>query len=159
LLIELRRQRLVVNHHERRAIQTRQHLRHRERLARPRDTEQHLRLVAAAQTFGQLVDRARLIAAKIEVALELESVRDCAHERGSAQPLMLLLRREGLASAIELPGQFWRRRRQVAWPRANLRALEIGARELHFDFVESPVSLAVTGNVAERVTRAELVED
>ena len=42
LLEELRRQRLVVDHDQRRPVHARQHLRHRERLARAGDAEQHL---------------------------------------------------------------------------------------------------------------------
>ena len=47
LLIELRGQGLVVRHHQRRPVRARDDLRHRERLARSRDPEQHLVLIAA----------------------------------------------------------------------------------------------------------------
>ena len=74
LLVELRRQRLVVRHHQRRPVHPRDALRHRERLARAGDAEQHLVLVAAVQPLDQLVDRAGLVAAKLEVGDQLEAV-------------------------------------------------------------------------------------
>jgi ferric-dicitrate binding protein FerR (iron transport regulator) len=48
-LVELRSQRLVVRHDQRRAIHLREHLRHREGLTRPGDAEQNLVGVAAIQ--------------------------------------------------------------------------------------------------------------
>ena len=64
LLIELRRERLVVDHHQRRPVHRGDGLRHRERLARAGDAEQHLVRVAALQPLGQLADGARLVAAR-----------------------------------------------------------------------------------------------
>ena len=79
LLIELRGQRLVVRHDQRRPVHLRQHLRHREGLARAGDAEQHLVRVAAVQPFDQLGHGADLVAADLEVADELESIVDGRH--------------------------------------------------------------------------------
>ncbi len=73
-LVELRRQGLVVRHDERRAIHARDRLRHRERLPRPGDAQQDLGLVAAIQPIDELVDRARLIAAQLEIRDQREPV-------------------------------------------------------------------------------------
>ena len=62
LLIELRGQRLVVGHHERRTVHLGDALRHGERLARPGHAEQDLRLVAAVQPLDELLDGPPLIA-------------------------------------------------------------------------------------------------
>ena len=79
LLVELRRQRLVVHHHERRPVHPREHLRHRERLARPGHAEQHLVTVAALEPLHELADRARLIARQLEVGVEVEAIVDGGH--------------------------------------------------------------------------------
>ena len=74
LLVELRRQGLVVRHHQRRPVHARDDLRHRERLARSGDAEQHLVPIAAVESLDELRLRARLIAAELEVGDEMESV-------------------------------------------------------------------------------------
>jgi hypothetical protein len=74
LLVQLGRQRLVVRHDQRRAVHARDALRHGEGLARAGDAQQDLRLVAAVQSFDELVDRARLVAEKREIGDEVEAV-------------------------------------------------------------------------------------
>ena len=74
LLVELRGQGLVVRHHQRRPVRARDDLRHRERLARSRDPEQHLVPISAVESLDELRLRARLIAAELEVGDEMESV-------------------------------------------------------------------------------------
>ncbi len=74
LLIELRGERLVVRHDQRRAVHPRDALRHGEGLARAGDAEQHLRLVAPQQPVDELVDGAGLVAAQFEIGDQLESV-------------------------------------------------------------------------------------
>ena len=74
LLIELRGQRLVVRHHQRRPVHARDALRHGEGLARPGDAEQDLRLIAALQAVDELVDGPRLIAAQLEIGDEIKAV-------------------------------------------------------------------------------------
>ena len=73
-LVELRGQRLVVRHHQRRPVHRRDDLRHREGLARPGDAEQDLVLVAAVQPLDQLGHGAHLVAADLEVADEVKAV-------------------------------------------------------------------------------------
>ena len=72
LLIQLRRERLVVHHHQRGPIHAREDLRHREGLAGPGDTEQDLGPVAARKPFDQLRNGRGLVTPKLEVAFELE---------------------------------------------------------------------------------------
>ena len=72
LLVELRGERLVVGQHERRAVHLGDDRGHRERLAAAGDAEQHLVLVAAQQAGRELVDRAGLVAPRLEVAHQLE---------------------------------------------------------------------------------------
>ena len=55
-------------------VHARDALRHGERLARAGHAEQHLRVVAAVQPLDELVDRARLIAAQLEIGDEVEAV-------------------------------------------------------------------------------------
>ena len=74
LLVELRGQRLVVDHDERRPVHASDGLRHRERLARAGHAEQHLMRVAAIETLDELADGARLVAGKLEVGHEAETV-------------------------------------------------------------------------------------
>jgi hypothetical protein len=78
-LIELGRQRLVVGHHQGRAIHPGDGLRHREGLARAGDAEQHLMLVAALEAVDELVDGARLIAGELEIRDEGKTVVDRGH--------------------------------------------------------------------------------
>jgi len=73
LLVELRGERLVVRQHQRRPVGLRDHRRHGEGLARSRDAQQHLVLVAALEAAHELVDRARLVALGLEVAHQLET--------------------------------------------------------------------------------------
>ena len=79
LLVELRGQRLVVGHHQRRAVHPGDDLGHREGLARAGDAEQHLVLIAALEAVDELVDGARLVAAQVEVGDERETVVDRGH--------------------------------------------------------------------------------
>ena len=74
LLVELGGERLVVRHDQRRAVHARDALRHGERLARAGDAEQHLGLVAAVQPVDELVDRARLVAAQLEIGDQVKAV-------------------------------------------------------------------------------------
>ena len=62
LVAELRRERLVVGDHERRLLDRRDHVRHREGLARGRRAEQRLVLQALVDARGQLGDGLRLVA-------------------------------------------------------------------------------------------------
>jgi hypothetical protein len=64
----------------------RQHLRHREGLARAGDAEQHLRRVAAPQSLGELLDRARLVARQLERTVEFEAIALRRHRQGLPNP-------------------------------------------------------------------------
>ena len=55
------------------------HLRHRERLARAGDAEQHLVRIAALEPLDELADRARLIAGELEIGDEVEAVVQRGH--------------------------------------------------------------------------------
>ncbi len=79
LLVELRRERLVVDHHQRRTVHARDGLRHGERLAGAGDPEQHLVRVAALQPVDQLADGAGLVAGQLEIGDEGEAVVDRGH--------------------------------------------------------------------------------
>ncbi len=79
LLEQLRRQRLVVRHDQRRPVHRGDDLRHAERLARPGHAEQHLVLVAAGQPVHQLGDGLDLIAAKLEIRDQGEAVVQGRH--------------------------------------------------------------------------------
>ena len=79
LLVELRGERLVVDHHQRRPVHARDRLRHRERLARPGDAQQYLIAIAAVQALGQLANGAFLVARELEVGHEVEAVVDRGH--------------------------------------------------------------------------------
>ena len=61
LLVQLGGQRLVVRHHQGRAVHPGDGLGHRERLARAGDAEQHLVLIAALEPVDELVDGAGLV--------------------------------------------------------------------------------------------------
>ncbi len=78
-LVELRGERLVVGHDQRRAVHRRDDLRHREGLARPGDAEQHLVLVATGEPLDQLGNRADLVAADLEIADEAKAVVHGGH--------------------------------------------------------------------------------
>ena len=84
LLIELRGQRLVVRHDQRGPVHLRQHLGHREGLARSGHTEQHLVRVAPVQALDQLGHGTNLVPADFEIADELESIVHGRH--GSSVP-------------------------------------------------------------------------
>jgi hypothetical protein len=84
LLVELRRERLVVHHDQRRAVHARHDLGHRERLARARHAQQHLPRVAAVEAGVQLGDGARLVAAQFEIGDEREPAGGCGHGGGGA---------------------------------------------------------------------------
>ena len=72
LVIKLRRQRLVVRHHQRRALRFLDHLGHGKRLAGAGDAEQHLVLFALAQPARKLLDGRSLIALRLVVAVNLQ---------------------------------------------------------------------------------------
>ena len=74
LLIELGGERLVVGHHQRGAVHPGDALRHGERLPGAGDAEQDLGRVAPLQALDELIDRAALIAAKLEVRDEFEAI-------------------------------------------------------------------------------------
>ncbi len=84
LLVQLSRQRLVVDHHERRPVHARDDLRHRERLAGAGDTEQHLVAIAANEALDELVLRPGLITAQFEIGDQLEMIVDRWHETVAA---------------------------------------------------------------------------
>jgi hypothetical protein len=69
--VELRRERLVRCEHERRAAASRDHVRHRVRLARAGDAEQRLERQAVGEALGQLFDRFRLVACRLERLMQL----------------------------------------------------------------------------------------
>src|SRR3989442_880163 len=72
LLVQLRRQRLVVRQDQRRPFDRLDHLGHREGLAAAGDPEQHLVHVRRPHAFDELPDRLRLIALRLEIGGELE---------------------------------------------------------------------------------------
>ena len=78
-LEELGGQRLVVDHHQRRPVDARDGLRHRERFSRSGDAEQDLMTVAALEPLDQLGNGARLVARQLEVGDEVEAVVDGGH--------------------------------------------------------------------------------
>ena len=80
-LEELRRQRLVVRHHQRRPVHGGDDARHGEGLAGPGDAEQHLVLVAPLQPFDQLGHGAHLVTAELEIGDEREAVVEGWHRR------------------------------------------------------------------------------
>ena len=65
LAVELGGERLVRRQDQRRLLHRLDHLRHRERLARPGDAEQHLVALALPHACRQLADRRRLVAAGV----------------------------------------------------------------------------------------------
>ena len=73
LAVELRRQRLVVRDHQRRLVEMRNDVRHRERLARARHTEQALRPFARLDPAHELLNRLRLIPRRRKRAMKFES--------------------------------------------------------------------------------------
>src|SRR5690606_38608016 len=75
LPVELRRQGLVVRHHERGAAQPLDDVRHRDGLAGPRDTEQGLVALARLEAGRQLLDRGGLVAGELEGEFQIE----CGH--------------------------------------------------------------------------------
>ena len=80
-LVELRGERLVVRHDQRGPVHRGDDLRHRVRLARAGDAEQHLVRVAAVQPLHQFRDGADLVAAHFEVADEREAIVNRRHEQ------------------------------------------------------------------------------
>ena len=82
--IELRGERLVVDHHQRRPVHARDGLRHRERLARAGDAEQHLVRIAALEPLDELADGARLVAGELEIGDEVEAVVDRGHRNSQS---------------------------------------------------------------------------
>ena len=79
LLIQLRRQRLVVDHHQRRPVHLGDDLRHREGLARAGDAEQHLAPSPRVEPLDQLGNGPRLVAFQLEVRNEVEFVEIRRH--------------------------------------------------------------------------------
>ena len=72
LVVKLRRQRLVMRHHQRWTVHRLDHLRHGERLARPGDAEQNLVLLAVIKPAGQRLDGGRLIALRFVAGNKFE---------------------------------------------------------------------------------------
>ena len=72
-------QRLVVHHHQRRAVHSGNGVRHRERLSGAGNAEQDLMRIPARQRFGQLGDRLRLVARQLEIGHEVEAVVQRRH--------------------------------------------------------------------------------
>ena len=70
--VQLGRQRLVVAHDQRRFVQRRDHVGHRERLARTGDPEQRVVLAAAAQRVDELRDRLGLVAGRLVLRNQFE---------------------------------------------------------------------------------------
>ena len=70
--VELRGERLVRRHHDRRATDPGDDVRHRVRLARPRDTEQRLEIEPASNAVRQTFDRLGLIARGLERLMKPE---------------------------------------------------------------------------------------
>ena len=68
LVIELRRQGLVVRHHQRRPVGLLDHLGHGEGLARAGNAQQHLVLLAVENTPSQRLDGGALIAVRLVIA-------------------------------------------------------------------------------------------
>ena len=78
LVAELRGERLVVRDHERRLLDRRDHVGHRERLARGRRAEQRLVLQAVVDPGRELGDRLRLIAGRLVALAEAEETHACS---------------------------------------------------------------------------------
>src|SRR5208282_902427 len=72
LVIKLRRQGLVVRHHERRPIGRLNHLRHGESLARPGNSQQYLMLLAIKHTASERLNRRSLIALRLVTGYKFE---------------------------------------------------------------------------------------
>ena len=72
LVAQLRRQRLVVGDHQRRALDRLDHARHRHRLAGPGRAQQRLEALALLDALGQRGDRPRLVGGGREDGVELE---------------------------------------------------------------------------------------
>ena len=72
LAVELRRQRLVGREDQRRPVGRRDHLRHREGLARAGDAEQHLVALVLPDAGHELGDGGRLVALGLELGGEVE---------------------------------------------------------------------------------------
>ncbi len=119
LLEELRGQRLVVHHDERRPVHARQHLRHREGLARAGDAEQHLRPVAAPQ---------RLRSAARSPAAGRRAGR--SRFRVGSDPAM-----EACTRALRAADT---RGRKVTRACADLHALQVRPRHLHLHAPKLP---------------------
>jgi hypothetical protein len=83
-LVQLRGERLVVDHHQGGAVHARDGLRHREGLARSGHTEQHLVRIAACQSIGELANRPGLIARELELGHEVETVVHGGHRNCSS---------------------------------------------------------------------------
>ncbi len=98
LLVELGGERLVVRHHQRRAVDARDDLGHRVGLAGSGDAEQRLVRVAALQAGHQLGHGAHLIAGQLEVRDEREPVEGGGH----ADSLMAVAQEQALAG-VEHP--------------------------------------------------------
>jgi hypothetical protein len=75
LAVELGRERLVVRDDERRPLHLGDDVGHGEGLARPGDPEEHLGAIPTPQRLGELDDRARLIAGRLELAPQVERHR------------------------------------------------------------------------------------
>ena len=144
LLVQLRRERLVVHHHQRRPVDGGQRLRHGERLARASDAQQDLRLVAASQAVGNQADRLRLVATQLEVGLELKSVRDRHQPNRMSKPL--------ITSRLSLRGE-------IAGARPHLGPLQFRFLDLDLDAAKLAVARRHDRHVPDGVAGGELIED
>ena len=165
LLIQLGGERLVVRHHQRRAVHLRDGLRHRERLAGAGDAQQHLMRVAPVQPFDELGDSANLVALDLEVGDERESVvngwhgtrmrRDGsgAEHRGSYPYRFVPVRVTAHSGAVLTE------RREVPAARADARSLRSGRSTRILTLRQRPSRLRVGGDVPKAVLPADLGND
>ena len=137
LAVELRRQRLVVRQHQRRALHVLDDVGDREGLARAGDAEQRLVRQARLEAVDELRDRLRLIARRLVVALQLEAECRCG--------------RVGHAVRIGRSLRLRRRQPRIDSPAGHGRQSICEANRLesrrHIPLVEVAVSLPVSKRV------------
>src|SRR5262245_28512907 len=138
LLEELRGQRLVVDHHQRRPVHSGDGLRHRERLAGAGDTEQDLVGVTAIEAFDELADRPFLVAGEGEVRDEVEAIVDGGHLNPQSYYGSLL---EGC---------------EVAFPCADPQIAPLLTNHLDIHLAPAAVALLVGREIAEGVLGPDL---
>src|SRR5690606_25339618 len=110
LPVQLRRERFVVAHYQRRPAMIRDYRRHRHRLARPRHAEQRLELLVVLKARAELADRLRLVTRRGERKSEFE-LRHQRSPRGmrvacSGMPLRFAVRHvsNGLSTTEDVEG-------------------------------------------------------